>query len=107
MSELHRGGHGRDEHDGLSELHHKEHGQDKREGMSDPRPKMRAQSGGRHGEHTDGGQGARGHDDQAQERVKNEQQRNSTISLVRQALLLNRNSVTVSELYLALWLVTR
>ena len=75
--------------------------------MSKPRRKMRAQSGGHHGEHTDGGQGARGHEDQAQERVKNKLQRNSTISLVRQALLLNRNSVTGSELYLAWWLVTR
>ena len=76
------------------ELHREGHGRDEREGMSEPRRERRAQSGGRHGEHTDGGQGARGHDDQAQERVKNERQRNSTISLVRQALLLNRNSVT-------------
>ena len=94
MSELHREGHGRDERDGLSELQDEEHGPDEREGMSEYRRERRAQSGGHRGEHTEGGQGARGHDDQAQDRVKNERHRNSTISLVRQALLLNRNSVT-------------
>ena len=48
------------------------HWQDEHEGLSKLRREGHAQPGGWPGEHTARGRRVRGHDDQAQERVKNE-----------------------------------